>query len=151
MKSRTALWKSLLLAAILLAGDAILHYGHAQQQTANPPKVLTAQELHLVDASGKTRVLIAVQSDGNPGIALLGKDGKIRAALRVRPDGGVALSLHDPDGNNRAALDTLPDGSSSLMLTNKSGKGGVGMVVLPSGKAALTITDADGHPVGSVP
>lgn len=143
-------WNALLLGTLLLAGDAALRYGRAQQEPG-PPKVLTAQEFRLVDKDGKTRAALAVKADGSPGLLLYDGDGKVRAALRVRSDGSAALSLHDPDGSNRAALDTQSNGSASLTLTNKSGKGGVGLAVLPDGKAGISVTDKEGKVVGSVP
>ena len=72
-------------------------------------KVITAEELRIVD-----------------------RDGNMRAVLGMLPKGGVGLSLHDEDGNGRVSL-AFVDGEMGLDFFDEDGEL-VGVIGILGGK-----------------
>jgi hypothetical protein len=52
----------------------------------------------MVDAAGKTRAGLSVNSDGSPNLALYDAAGNTRAGLFVVPEGSPRLILRDAAG-----------------------------------------------------
>ena len=97
MKTKTHLLTVGLTVAVLLASDVALRLAQAEKREA-APKVVAAQEFHLVDGEGKVRARLGVMKD-QPGLALYDKDGKTpRAILGLTTEGKAALMMMDKDG-----------------------------------------------------
>jgi hypothetical protein len=92
-----------LTVAVLLAGDIALRCVSAQKSSA-PQKLVAAQEFRLVDAEGNTRANIT-SIKGQPGLILYGNKTP-RMVLSVDPEGEPFIALLDKSGKRqRLALD----------------------------------------------
>ena len=101
------------------------------RQTHPTQKNLTANKLTLVDAAGKTRILLdAGGVDGYASIWLFGKN-KTAIELSTQPNGTVVVALKGPRRHALLSLNT--DGDSHLSFTDRSGRKGlcVGSVFEP--------------------
>lgn len=129
-------------AVSLLAGLLVLVL-FATGMDAPAPRIVSAEEIQLVDAQGKVRGFLGIR-DGQPGFALLGDDSRPRAALRLDQVGRPTLAFLRPDGLPVIALSQEPV-SHGLILYNR-GKGaaiGAGMTVNDDG-SMLNLCDTKG-------
>lgn len=76
-------------------------------------------QLALFDAEGKTRVTLAVSSDGQPGLALADSNGKLRAGL-ILVDDGPTLLLAAANERAKATLEAPAEGPK-LSLSDENG------------------------------
>ena len=81
------------------------------------PRVVEAEKIVFLDASGITRAELGEGPDGGIGLFLYDRDGNSRVSLRTLEDGSAKLSFTDNDGRLSALLGVLRDGSSRLTLT----------------------------------
>jgi hypothetical protein len=79
-------------------------------------QVVTAEDFHLVDGSGRLRGALFVSAKGEPGFALFDKEGKDRILLMLNADGSAAIELHDEAGESRARLALAKEGKPTLSL-----------------------------------
>lgn len=101
------------LSALLFTGNPVV----AQDQKAEPPKFLAAQEFRLVDAMGTPRALLAFSASGEPYLTLLDPKGGQRVWMGMAADSGVAI--RDLDGKTRLVLSLDGNGDPSLVMRNR--------------------------------
>lgn len=137
---RIALW----LAAAMMAGWVggmmsvwLFDVGEAfARKVSKEKRVVTAEDFHLVDETGKLRGALFVSAKGEPGFALFDKEGKDRILLMLNADGSAVVDLHDEGGESRARLSLAKEGNSSLRLV---------------GDPTVTLLDREGKPVWKAP
>jgi hypothetical protein len=107
-------WRRFALAAAATAlGAAIVG------MSAPPTRVVEAQVIRVLDASGKTRMILAAGEDG-PSVALLDEKGRLRANLGVSRD-GPSLDLLDQSESPRAQLTVDGEQDPHLDFTDAKG------------------------------
>ncbi len=87
------------------------------RRSIKKPRVVKAEKIVFLDASGITRAELGEGPDGGIGLFLYDRDGNSRVSLRTLDDGSAKLSFIDNDGRLSALLAVLRDGSSRLTLT----------------------------------
>ena len=112
----------LMLGLVLLIGGRLWRpeVAAAQAKPAAVPDVVKAKSFQVVDAAGKRRAGMAVDSDGNPFLGLFDAAGTTRARLAMISDGTTALAFYDAAGKGRAMLSIAKDGRPSLMLLDSN-------------------------------
>ena len=132
---------TLTIAAAILGSFFSVHPAALSGQT---PAMLRAQQIVLVDASGRARIVLGTDPTGTAAIRVLDPgSGKPRIVLAVPADGSSTVELHDAGGNRRADLSLTSDGVR-LSLADPALKGGI---VLGSGadkKTVLVFNDSQG-------
>ena len=111
------------------------------------PTEVQARKFVLVDESGQTRALLAVDEDG-PRLSLADENGKTRAELSV-VKAGPALNLSDKNGNARAGLRVLKDGPV-LDMDNGNGKTRA-LLAVEEGGPAMRLYDQNDKILWSAP
>jgi len=140
LEQRLGKQRALCFALALIAALAIVIRGPgiASQVRADdePPRIITARQVILVDEDGKQRVLLSGLKQ-MPGVFVKDADEKQRAAM-VLLDEGPAMYLCDPDGTKRIYCDS---GRSPVL--GIADAGGVPRAVLGlfDGKPALNLYD----------
>ncbi len=137
---RVGLWLAAAMTAGLIGGMLsvwIFNVGEAFARKGSKEKrVVTAEDFHLVDETGKLRGALFVSAKGAPGFALFDKEGKDRILLMLNADGSALIELHDEAGASRAKLALGNDGSPTLSL---------------AGDPAVTLVNMDGKTVWRAP
>lgn len=136
---RVSLWLAAAMTAGLIGGmvSVWLFSGVAFARKASKEKqVVSAEDFHLVDGTGKLRGALFVSAKGEPGFALFDKEGKDRILLMLNADGSAVIDLHDEAGESRARLSLAKDGSSSLRMV---------------GDPTVALLDREGKPVWKAP
>jgi hypothetical protein len=89
--------------------------------TAAPagPKVITANQIELVDAQGRKRLSLGVMQDGGAYIAFLNEKGAIASAWSV-DKAHQWISLCDPKGRESVLIESFAD-RSRIALLNPAG------------------------------
>ena len=114
-----------------------------------PPQPVVTQEIRIVDADGKPRLVLSAK-DGAPVILLLRKDGGTGATFRLDADGRPAVTLANPnpawpyaklevDDKGAHVLFDRPGGASSYLFLNNAGRSGV-VLIDPAGRRRLDAT-----------
>ena len=115
-----------------------------------PPPIVT-QEIQIVDAQGRPRMLLSARS-GEPIVELLRKNGQPSLTMTLDPSGRPSIKFDNPDpAAPTAALEIddkgahvkfdRPGGASSYLFLNNLG--GSGVVILDTkGTRRLTILTA---------
>src|SRR5947209_2565700 len=85
-----------------------------QEPMNQSPKVIDAEEFHLVDSQGKPRAFLALSPDGEPYLTLLDRNDTRRVWLGLSEPSGLAVK--DVDGKTRLALSLDATGKPSLVL-----------------------------------
>jgi len=98
-------------------------------------KIVTAQQLLLVDAKGNTRGELRLNQKGDPGLSLYDHSGKLRANLEVATDADWGFKFFNGSGTVRLAITITPDGITALRLFDSHGH-----------PRALLGIDAEGEP-----
>lgn len=111
-----------------------------------PPPPITSQEIRIVDARGKPRILISAK-DGTPTIVLLRADGETGASVALDVDGRPAVKLANPVAGGPVAALEIDDKGAHVKFDRKGGAsaylflnnlGGSGVVLIdPAGKRRL--------------
>lgn len=83
--------------------------------------IVTAQELHLVDSQGRTRMRLATQENGTPCLEMLAQDGQAVLGIEVSLEGRAKLRLLDSMGRPRAILGVFEEHSVGLALADETG------------------------------
>ncbi len=138
------LWGQLFAPRSVVAAEA------RQPRTVTAERII-AQEIQLVDASGRQRAELSVTPDDLARLSFLTTSGKRRLAMGVLADGESAVGLYDAQGRVRIGLNVPLDDSASIHLVDKTGRNRANFVQLPNGKSSFEIFNEDGHLVWSAP
>jgi hypothetical protein len=114
-----------------------------------PPLPVTTQELRVVDAQGRPRIVMSAK-DGVPTITLLRDDGEAGASLALDAGGRPAVRLANPvigapvasfeiDDKGAHVKFDGPDASSSYLFLNNAGVSGI-VLIDRGGKRRLQAT-----------
>ncbi len=156
----------LLVTSGLLGGFLGGWYFSASAE-ADTAKLLAAQEIRLLDESGRTRGLLSVlrgkprllmsdpngefrlemgfDSEGRPGIWLRDEKGRDRADLFLADEGQPALDFRDADGRSRASYNLGKDGAPTLILRDLEGRDRVALWQ-ETADQGLALADGQGRP-----
>jgi hypothetical protein len=100
--------------------DRLLTQSEAWAEKSPPQKrVVTAEDFHLVDRSGKMRGALFVSAKGEPGFALFDQEGKNRLLLMLDADGSAVLDLKDKREQSRARVALSAEGEPEITLLDK--------------------------------
>jgi len=104
-ENRRMRWCGLTCLLGVLCAALFVETGSAQ----NPPDVLRARSLQIVDRAGKTRAEIAIESDGRPTFSLLGEDGKMYLGIGMLSGRGNPVITMWTHEQLRASMGVLQD------------------------------------------
>lgn len=118
-----------------------------------PPPPVTTQELRIVDAQGRPRMLLSALN-GSPEIVLLREDGSTGARVALDAAGHPALTLLNPlatgphatveiDDKGAHLLLERPGGASAYLFLNNAGGSGVVSIAADGQRLSATLA-ADG-------
>ncbi len=132
--------------------------------TAPANATVVTQEIRIVDAQGRVRMLLSA-ANGAPEIVLMRENGAPSARMSLTPDGRPAITLINPAAGPSAALE-IDDkgahlkfdgvgGSSSYVFLSNVGTSGLVLIdpkatrrlsaiVTPEGEGKLEVLDATG-------
>jgi len=102
----------LLLACLLLL--------HLSLGLRTVPQKITARQFDLVDSSGKSRVIIGIES-GRAAIGVLDDDGRVRISLGAPKSGEPSIGLFDAKGEHGVVIAVSPSGYSGISLSDPEG------------------------------
>ncbi len=111
--------------------------------TSPIPQRIKAHEFDLVDNSGNIRGSMLFFM-GNAAISLLDAQGKRRAAMTVDTSGAPGIGVFDAQGILRAAMMVHTSGEPGIGLFGEQGKGAIAMRVTPSGEPSINLFDKEG-------
>ena len=113
------------------------------------PKRITARSIAVVDATGKTRILMdASSADGCASICLFAKDGR-SIEICTQPNGTLLIALHGRRCLATLSVNAGEDGG--LSIRDRGGRLGTTLgSVFESGQHRLTLFH-DGQPYWSTP
>jgi hypothetical protein len=136
-----------LVAAVLLMGQAPSPPRPAPPVAPPAGRVLEAEELVIKDPAGRVRARLSTWNNGDfAGLAVLDAQGRVISELGGWAAGGAALNLFDGDRKLRADVRTWVNGLSAIRVWDK---GGVPRALLAQevddGRGRLAIQDARGR------
>jgi hypothetical protein len=147
-----------LYAVLMLIGGVLGGYaGSKLSSTAGATilqlsqRIMTAQQIILVDAKGDTRGTLGVNKDGDAGLSLFDHQGKLRIALEMSDTEGPAFKLLDPTGTVRLSLIINNDRIPALRLFDSQHRPRVLLGVDPEGEAALDFYSEEGKLLRELP
>ena len=120
----------------------------AGAKSAPKPGVVTGSEFRLVDSSGVTRAVLAMES-GNPVLRFLSEQGKPRAMVGLTQFGPV-LSFARENGRPGISLG-VSRSVSSMALGDSAGHPRIMLVVDSTGMPTITLRDTTGHTAWTAP
>jgi len=133
--------RSVLLALITGIGIGIgLNHLAVRVASAAPeaPKVITAQQILIVDEKGVKRLEIGAESGGASSIVIYDSDGKRRIGIGAEKK-GAGVNLFSADGKTlRLAAHLKPDGVAGVTAYDGEGK--------PKGGFAVNLAGSEGTP-----
>jgi hypothetical protein len=89
---------------------------------AGAPKLVTAEEFRLVNASGKTTAQLATSGEGSPCLFLFDKDGHARAEIGCYGDGMPFVVLNDPKGQATGIFRNAGSQESPVLVLKAQGR-----------------------------
>ena len=118
------------------------------------PLPIVTQEITIVDAQGKPRILLSAGS-GVPVIALLLDDGKVGAEMTLDPAGRPSVTMSNPDASGPSAALAIddkgahvrfdrPGGASSYLFLGNLGTSGVVLTDAMGVRRVNVTTEKDG-------
>ncbi len=118
-----------------------------------PPPIVT-QEVRIVDAQGRPRILLSASS-GKPVLVMLREDGQTGTEVTLDEAGRPSVSLANPDPNGPIATLAVddkgahikfdrPGGASSYLFLNNAGGSGVVLIDTKGVRRLQATVDADG-------
>jgi hypothetical protein len=118
MKGLTGALATVVLAFVFLGAQSVMQEGQFRK--------ITAQEITIVDSTGKTRLEMGSTNEGT-GIRILSEQGKRIVGLGIAADGGGSgMLVADRNGVPRLGLG-MDEGIPSLAITNKDGRKIIGL------------------------
>lgn len=155
------------LATAGLLGGLLSNWLWSTPAVADTSKMLTLNELRLVDEVGRTRALLSLlrgrprlilsdqngefrlelglEVDDQPEIVLRDQNGKARARFCLNGQGGPELSLSDNAGRRRATLDLGRTGAPALILRDDLGQDRLA-VWQEANEMGVALADGSGNP-----
>ena len=128
------------VCSLVLAAVALERSNRVQEQG---PGSLRVSRVEVVDAAGKTRVLLSAESGGQAGLSLYDAAENPRVGLAVGNDGIPQLLMKDAAGKGRLALVVLPSGPG-IGWSDATGKVRTSLGMADDGRTALSMKDAAG-------
>jgi len=104
----------------------------------------------LVDGEGKVRATLALAAT-EPALLLLDRAGRTRVQMAVLSDGRAMVGLLDDEEMARAGLEVAPGRGAGLAVSGKGGKGGATVQVSPDNGSELVLYGHDGEVIWSAP
>jgi len=132
------------LALSASAGGALSGMCWTAWAEAQSAKLLTAQEIRLVDASGRTRALLSLLR-GRPRLIMTDQNGEFRVELGMDADGLPNLTLRDRNGRARTFLALTSQDQPTLRCADEKGGTRIRLDLRPTGDPALIMQDQAGR------
>lgn len=118
------------------------------------PPPIVAQEVRIVDAQGRPRILLSASS-GKPVLVMLREDGQSGTEVALDEAGRPSVSLANTDPNGPTATLAVddkgahvkfdrPGGASSYLFLNNAGGSGVVLIDTKGVRRLQATVDADG-------
>ncbi len=104
------------LASFFLIGTPVV----AQESAGQGAKVVSAEEIRLVDKQGTVRALLTFSADGEPYLQMTDRNGVDRVWLGVGNE--TELAVKDVTTKTRVLLSLGLDGDPALVLRNRQHK-----------------------------
>jgi hypothetical protein len=117
-----------------------------------PPKKrrrlrLEAEEICLVDQAGVERMTLMIDEDGRPSITLRDKRSRSRVIIALRSDGTPHVSLSRESGHPSVGFGEDEHGRVGVGLHDKDGQSRIMLVIHPDNDPDAFIVDAAGKTV----
>jgi hypothetical protein len=125
------------------------------EATPTPPgPPVVTQEIQLVDADGKPRLMLSTRS-GSPVIEMIQSNGRTSFAVSLDPAGRPTMKLSNPDeAGPTATLEIVdsgthvkfvrPGGGASYLFLNNAGGSGVVLIDTNGVRRLVALAPADG-------
>lgn len=88
------------------------------QDTAPAAKILSAEEIRLVDPAGQVRAMLSFSADGQPFLQFKDKNDVARVWVGISSETGTAI--RDVDGKTRVVLSVDEEGFPSLVVRDRN-------------------------------
>lgn len=145
---KSALWAMLALgiafSSLAMAGDQVIKAKaiHLLDETGKPRVLLSVRAgLAMLDAQNRPRIVLSIDGEG-PGLSLYGETSQVGMIANVNRD-GPALAMRDNAGRTRALLTAIDEGPG-LILWNANDQESAVLVSRGSG-ASLMLADGRGR------
>ena len=145
-RSGAAVLATAIVALVVCAG--LLATSCAGARSTPKPGVLTGSEFRLVDSSGVTRAVLAMEN-GNPVLRFLSEQGKPRAMVGLTQFGPI-LSFVRENGRPGASLG-VSRSVSSMAFGDSAGHPRIMLVVDSTGAPTIALRDTTGHTAWTAP
>jgi hypothetical protein len=142
----TAVWMTVVGALALCIG--MLAMSCAGSKGAQQPTVVTGTEFRLVDSSGMTRAVLAMEK-GNPVLRFLSQEGKFRAAVGLQ-DYGPYLFFARNNGKPGTSIGVGP-GGPAMAFGDSAGYPRIIVTVDTTGAPKIALRDTPGHTTWTAP
>jgi hypothetical protein len=146
-RTATMVWVGVVIAVIALSVGA--------QRAFSQTQTLQTRELDIVDASGRTRIALALSTNGNPGLWVYDANGKTRAYLGLSGSGTPTpqLSLSDENERTRAYLGfgTVGESTPQMDLSDPQGNQRLYVGWNTAEKPWFSVSDESGKTMWSAP
>jgi hypothetical protein len=121
------------------------------QDSAQPTKIVTAEEFRLVTKDGQPRATFLLWNGQLPALSMADEKCHNRVFLGVFNMAQPALILNDEECKQRASLDLQPEGLPALTLRDKTDVPRARIHLLQDGSPVLTLFDETGRELWSAP
>jgi hypothetical protein len=135
--------KLALLGAICLAAGVP---GSGVARGADNPKEIEAQRLVLKDKTGKPRITLGVDDDGQAVISMIDADGTERLGLKVDNHSTPSVLLRDKAGKARLQLTARTDGSAFVGVLDQNQTPRIAIETESHGNARLVLSNPKQQP-----
>jgi len=105
--------------------------------------VVRAQRIDMVNKEGRVRGELAIQPDGNPGLAFYDQKGAVALSFGLTKGGKPVFTLKG-EGGRRINMGVCIDGAPTLAFCDDRGKVRATLRLEPSGNPVLAFDDANG-------
>jgi hypothetical protein len=145
---RTGMAVLVTVVAAFVVCAGLLATNCAGAKSAPKPGVVTGSEFRLVDTSGITRAVLAMEN-GNPVLRFLSEQGKSRAMVGLTQFGPV-LSFARENGRPGTSLG-VSRSVSSMAFGDSAGHPRIMLVVDSTGSPTIMLRDTTGHTAWTAP
>jgi len=146
-RTATVVWLGIVIAVIGLSIGA--------QRAFSQTQAVQTRELDIVDGSGRTRIALALSTNGNPGMWVYDANGKTRAffGLSGATQPTPTLSLSDPNERTRAFIGfgTTGESTPQVDLSDPQGVQRLYMGWNTAEKPWFSVSDESGKTMWSQP